>query len=134
MAYDTTPFQSTTSMAELADAIRNKAYGKDVREPIAQGFEQFDTVKGTVFVRLEAVEELVRGYEERIKQDEERIKQDEEQIKQLQADLKTKVNKQYVDDAVAEMKHRAEEVSLGVHQPTIERAVEAILRNKGVIN
>lgn len=127
MAYDTTPFQSTTSMAELADAIRNKAYGKDVREPIAQGFEQFDTVKGTVFVRLEAVEELVRGYEER-------IKQDEEQIKQLQADLKTKVNKQYVDDAVAEMKHRAEEVSLGVHQPTIERAVEAILRNKGVIN
>lgn len=120
MAYDTTPFQSTTSMAELADAIRNKAYGKDVREPIAQGFEQFDTVKGTVFVRLEAVEELVRGYEER--------------IKQLETKIKTKVDQQYVDDAVAEMKHRAEEVSLGVHQPTIERAVEAILRNKGVIN
>lgn len=108
MAYDTTPFQSTTSMAELADAIRNKAYGKDVREPIAQGFEQFDTVKGTVFVRLEAVEKLARGYEAR--------------IKQLESDLKNEI-----EDNNTEMQNKINHILLGVDEPSIRLVVNSIL-------
>ena len=41
--YDYEPFSETDhSMKEIADAIRHKGYGKDVREAIAQGFENLD--------------------------------------------------------------------------------------------
>ena len=41
--YDYEPFDSTEhSMKQIADAIRHKGYGKDVREAIAQGFENLD--------------------------------------------------------------------------------------------
>lgn len=41
--YDYEPFLKTDhSMKEIADAIRHKGYGKDVREAIAQGFEYLD--------------------------------------------------------------------------------------------
>lgn len=42
-AYDYEPFDKTEhSMKQIADAIRHKGYGKDVREAIAQGFEYLD--------------------------------------------------------------------------------------------
>ena len=38
--YDYEPFNKTEhSMKQIADAIRHKGYGKDVREAFAQGFE-----------------------------------------------------------------------------------------------
>lgn len=41
--YDYEPFSETDhSMKEIAEAIRHKGYGKDVREAIAQGFENLD--------------------------------------------------------------------------------------------
>lgn len=41
--YDYEPFDNTEhSMKQIADAIRHKGYGKDVREAIAQGFEYLD--------------------------------------------------------------------------------------------
>lgn len=41
--YDYEPFNKTEhSMKQIADAIRHKGYGKDVREAIAQGFENLD--------------------------------------------------------------------------------------------
>lgn len=41
--YDYEPFDSTEhSMKQIADAIRHKGYGKDVREAIAQGFETIE--------------------------------------------------------------------------------------------
>ncbi len=41
--YDYEPFNKTEhSMKQIADAIRHKGYGKDVREAIAQGFEYLD--------------------------------------------------------------------------------------------
>lgn len=41
--YDYEPFDNTEhSMKQIADAIRHKGYGKDVREAIAQGFENLD--------------------------------------------------------------------------------------------
>lgn len=42
-AYDYEPFDNTDhTMKQIADAIRHKGYGKDVREAIAQGFENLD--------------------------------------------------------------------------------------------
>ena len=56
--YDYEPFGNTEhSMKQIADAIRHKGYGKDVREAIAQGIGQFDQVKGEVFRRVKAVED-----------------------------------------------------------------------------
>lgn len=56
--YDYEPFGNTEhSMKQIADAIRHKGYGKDVREAIAEGIEQFDQVKGEVFRRVKAVED-----------------------------------------------------------------------------
>ena len=41
--YDYEPFNKTEhSMKQIADAIRHMGYGKDVREAIAQGFENLD--------------------------------------------------------------------------------------------
>jgi hypothetical protein len=43
-AYDYEPFDNTDhTMKQIADAIRHKGYGKDVREAIAQGFEKIDS-------------------------------------------------------------------------------------------
>ena len=56
--YDYEPFGNTEhSMKQIADAIRHKGYGKDVREAIAEGIGQFDQVKGEVFRRVKAVED-----------------------------------------------------------------------------
>ncbi|UWF81042.1 MAG: hypothetical protein [Bacteriophage sp.] len=42
--YDYEPFDNTDhTMKQIADAIRRKGYGKDVREAIAQGFEKIDS-------------------------------------------------------------------------------------------
>ena len=41
--YDYEPFPETNhTMKQIADAIRHKGYGKDVREAIAQGFETIE--------------------------------------------------------------------------------------------
>lgn len=41
--YDYEPLDNTDhTMKQIADAIRHKGYGKDVREAIAQGFEQLE--------------------------------------------------------------------------------------------
>lgn len=41
--YDYESFDNTDhTMKQIADAIRHKGYGKDVREAIAQGFENLD--------------------------------------------------------------------------------------------
>lgn len=42
--YDYESFDNTDhTMKQIADAIRHKGYGKDVREAIAQGFERIDS-------------------------------------------------------------------------------------------
>lgn len=57
--YDYEPFDhnSTHSMQEVADAIRHKGYGKDVREAIAQGFENLDKHLGSIEEELKKQEE-----------------------------------------------------------------------------
>ena len=58
--YDYEPFSETDhSMKEIADAIRHKGYGKDVREAIAQGFENLDK-------HLSSIEEELKQQEKKM--------------------------------------------------------------------
>lgn len=45
------------TMEELADQVAHATTGKEVRGAIAEGFGQFDQVKGEVFWRVMAVED-----------------------------------------------------------------------------
>lgn len=56
--YDYEPFDNTDhTMKQIAEAIRHKGYGKDVREAIAQGMESYDRTSGELFKRMNKVEE-----------------------------------------------------------------------------
>ena len=58
-AYDYEPFDNTDhTMKQIADAIRHKGYGKDVREAIAQGFENLDK-------HLSSIEEELKQQEKK---------------------------------------------------------------------
>lgn len=57
--YDYEPFPETNhTMKQIADAIRHKGYGKDVREAIAQGFENLDK-------HLSSIEEELKQQEKK---------------------------------------------------------------------
>ena len=45
------------TMEELADQVAHATTGKEVRGAIAEGFGQFDQVKGDVFKRIAALED-----------------------------------------------------------------------------
>ena len=96
--YDYEPFDNTDhTMKQIADAIRHKGYGKDVREAIAQGMESYDRTSGELFKRMNKVEEKTdQEIEDRKKGDgnlqgqinnlQERCQKLEDQVKQLQKD------------------------------------------------
>lgn len=57
--YDYESFDNTDhTMKQIADAIRHKGYGKDVREAIAQGFENLDK-------HLNSIEEELKQQEKK---------------------------------------------------------------------
>ena len=57
--YDYESFDNTDhTMKQIADAIRHKGYGKDVREAIAQGFENMDK-------HLSSIEEELKQQEKK---------------------------------------------------------------------
>lgn len=57
--YDYESFDNTDhTMKQIADAIRHKGYGKDVREAIAQGFENLDK-------HLSSIEEELKQQEKK---------------------------------------------------------------------
>ncbi|WP_187402862.1 hypothetical protein [Limosilactobacillus reuteri] len=94
--YDYEPFDNTDhTMKQIADAIRHKGYGKDVREAIAQGMESYDRTSGELFKCMNKVEEKTdQEIEDRKKGDgnlkgqinnlQERCQKLEDQVKQLQ--------------------------------------------------
>ncbi|MFR0495141.1 hypothetical protein ACLUX6_00285 [Limosilactobacillus reuteri subsp. suis] len=96
--YDYEPFDNTDhTMKQIADAIRHKGYGKDVREAIAQGMESYDRTSGELFKRMNKVEEKTdQEIEAREKGDgnlqgqidklQERCQKLEEQVNRLQKD------------------------------------------------
>lgn len=48
MEYDKQPYENTDNLITIAEAVERKAYGKDVRSAIADGFRQFDVIKNNV--------------------------------------------------------------------------------------
>ena len=96
--YDYEPFDNTDhTMKQIADAIRHKGYGKDVREAIAQGMESYDRTSGELFKCMNKVEEKTdQEIEDRKKGDgnlqgqidklQERCQKLEEQVNRLQKD------------------------------------------------
>ena len=96
--YDYEPFDNTDhTMKQIADAIRHKGYGKDVREAIAQGMESYDRTSGELFKRMNKVEEKTdQEIEARKKGDgnlqgqiddlQERCQKLEDRVKQLRKD------------------------------------------------
>lgn len=68
------------TMEELADKVAHATTGKDVRGAIAEGFGQFDQVKGEVFRRVKAVEDDNAALNQRDQALEDRISQSEERL------------------------------------------------------
>lgn len=137
--YDYESFDNTDhTMKQIADAIRHKGYGKDVREAIAQGMESYDRTSGELFKRMNKVEEKTdQEIEARKKGDdaEKSARQSadddfEKRIKKLEDNSATH------DEVTAArdfMNDKAERVVLGTDLSTVKRAVEMILKNEGVI-
>lgn len=111
------------NMAEIAEAVRHKKYGKDVREAIAQGFDQYDEQTGKIYKHLRHAEERVDSLNEKVEQLNQRCQQ-------LEDSRATREELQSVKD---EWKAKIEHVALGADYETVERAVEKILTEKGLI-
>ena len=81
---------------QIAEAIRHKKYGRDMREAIAQGFEQFIGLLGRVSNLESEYSDLFGKYNDIIG----RLNDDENEIHNLQGDVKA-LTKKYNDDIEA---------------------------------
>lgn len=137
--YDYESFDNTDhTMKQIADAIRHKGYGKDVREAIAQGMESYDRTSGELFKRMNKVEEKTdQEIEARKKGDdaEKATRQgaDDELEKRIKKLEDNSATHDEVKEARESMNDKAERVVLGTDLSTVKRAVEMILKNEGVI-
>ena len=134
-AYDYEPFDNTDhTMKQIADAIRHKGYGKDVREAIAQGMESYDRTSGELFKRMNKVEEKTdQEIEAREKGDgnlQKQIDDLQERCQKLEDDKATRDELKNVQEA---WKKKIEHVALGTDYETVEQAVMQILKEKGMI-
>ena len=88
------------TMEELADKVAHATTGKDVRGAIAEGFGQFDQVKGEVFRRVKTVEDDNAALNQRV----DKLRAD------LSAEAQTReeADKELDDKITAEAKTRAE--------------------------
>lgn len=134
--YDYESFDNTDhTMKQIADAIRHKGYGKDVREAIAQGMESYDRTSGELFKRMNKVEEKTdQEIEARKKGDdaEKAARQSaddslEKRIKKLEDNSATHDE---VEAAKSYMDHKAERVAWGSDGSTfttmLTRALEDV--------
>lgn len=137
--YDYEPFDNTDhTMKQIADAIRHKGYGKDVREAIAQGMESYDRTSGELFKRMNKVEEKTdQEIEARKKGDDAEKAARQGADDELEKRIKKLEDNSATHDEVTEarefMNDKAERVVLGTDLSTVKRAVEMILKNEGVI-
>ncbi|WP_231117465.1 hypothetical protein [Limosilactobacillus reuteri] len=133
--YDYEPFDNMDhTMKQIADAIRHKGYGKDVREAIAQGMESYDRTSGELFKRMNKVEEKTdQEIEAREKGDgnlQKQIDNLQERCQKLEDDKATHDELKDVQEA---WKKKIEHVALGTDYETVEQAVMQILKEKGMI-
>lgn len=63
------------TMDDLAQTVLTAVTGKDVRNAMAQAISQWDSAKGDVFERLEAIEAQLNEVSDQVKQLQEELKQ-----------------------------------------------------------
>ena len=88
------------TMEELADKVAHATTGKDVRGAIAEGFGQFDQVKGEVFRRVKAVEDDNAALNQRV----DKLRTD----LSTEAQTRAETDKALEDKLTAEAQTRAE--------------------------
>ena len=90
---DDTHITGQITFEQIAEAIRHKKYGRDMREAIAQGFEQFIGLLGRVSNLESEYSDLLGKYNDIIG----RLNDDEKEIHDLQGDVKD-LTKKHNDD------------------------------------
>lgn len=93
---DDTHITGQITFAQIAEAIRHKKYGRDMREAIAQGFEQFIGILQRVSNLESEYSDLLSKYNDIIG----RLNDDENKIHGLQGDVNT-LTKKHNDDSEA---------------------------------
>ena len=93
---DDTHITGQITFEQIAEAIRHKKYGRDMREAIAQGFEQFIGILQRVSDLESEYNDLLGKYNDIIG----RLNDDENEINDLQGDVKA-LTKKYNDDIEA---------------------------------
>lgn len=93
---DGTHITGQITFFQIAEAIRHKKYGRDMREAIAQGFEQFIGLLGRVSDLESEYSDLLGKYNAIIG----RLNNDEKEINDLQGDVRA-LTKKYNDDIEA---------------------------------
>ena len=97
---DDTHITGQITFSQIAEAIRHKKYGRDMREAIAQGFEQFIGLLGRVSKLESEYSDLQSKYNDIIG----RLNDDENEIHDLQGDVKAlnqrcdKIEEKHNDD------------------------------------
>lgn len=85
---DDTHITGQITSAQIAEAIRHKKYGRDMREAIAQGFEQFIGILQRVSNLESEYSDLLSKYNDIIG----RLNDDENKIHDLQGDVNALTN------------------------------------------
>ena len=93
---DDTHITGQITFEQITEAIRHKKYGRDMREAIAQGFEQFIGLLRRVSNLESEYSDLLGKYNDVIG----RLNDDETEIHDLQGDVRT-LTKKYNDDIEA---------------------------------
>lgn len=93
---DDTHITGQITSAQIAEAIRHKKYGRDMREAIAQGFEQFIGILQRVSNLESEYSDLQSKYNDIIG----RLNDDENEIRGLQGDINA-LSKKHNDDIEA---------------------------------
>lgn len=123
---DDTHITGQITFEQIAEAIRHKKYGRDMREAIAQGFEQFIGLLGRVSNLESEYSDLLGKYNDIIS----RLNDDENEIHDLQGDVKAlnqhcdKIEEKHNDDikAVQEQLDRLNNVVFGhVHEVNYDK-------------
>lgn len=114
---DDTHITGQITFSQIAEAIRHKKYGRDMREAIAQGFEQFIGIFQRVSNLESEYSDLLGKYNDIIG----RLNDDENEIHGLQGDVKAlnqrcdKIEEKHNDDikAVQEQLNRLNQAVFG---------------------
>lgn len=100
---DDTHITGQITSAQIAEAIRHKKYGRDMREAIAQGFEQFIGILGRVSNLESEYSDLQSEYSDLLSKHNDiidRLNDDENKIRGLQGDIDA-LSKKHNDDIEA---------------------------------